>query len=83
MLKLISALTPSSLRVKKRVAPIHCLSVPNGCSTVRLRSHHVRRVVQSFLHSSNMLSCSQRRPRRSVLGVHCGFIAQSLYFELQ
>ena len=33
--------------------------------------------------SSNTASCSQRRTRRSVLGVHCDFNAQPWHFELQ
>jgi hypothetical protein len=33
--------------------------------------------------SSNTSSCSQRRTRRSVLGVHCNFNAQPWHFELQ
>ena len=36
--KLISALTLGSRRHKKWVAPIQALIVPNGCSTVRLRT---------------------------------------------
>jgi len=36
--KLISALTRGSRRHKKWVAPIQALIVPNGCSTVRLRT---------------------------------------------
>jgi len=35
--KLISVLTRSIVRVKKCVAPIQALIVPNGCSTVCLR----------------------------------------------
>ena len=33
--------------------------------------------------SSHTVSCSQRRTRRSVRGVHCDFNAQPWHFELQ
>lgn len=67
-----------------RAHHIHCLSVPKGCSTVRFRTRIVSGALLSrSCISSNTASCSQRRTRRCVLGVHCDFMAQSRHFELQ
>ena len=66
--------------LRKCVAPIHCLSVPAGCPTVRLRTRIMSGALFSmFCISSGMATSSQRRPRRSVLGVHCGLIEQPLH----
>ncbi len=71
-------------RLRKCVAPIHCLSVPKGCSTVRFRTRIISGALRNrFCISSSTASCSQRRTRRSVLGVHCDFKAQPWHFELQ
>lgn len=58
--RLISVLTPCSFRVRKCVAPIQCLSVPKGCSTVRLRIRIISGALfKRLCISSSTASCSQ------------------------
>ncbi|MEA3085649.1 MAG: hypothetical protein QOC89_3346 [Paraburkholderia sp.] len=50
--KLISVLTRSMVPVRKWVAPIHALIVPNGCSTVCRRMPYMRRPVVAEVKTS-------------------------------
>ena len=48
--RLISVRTLSRVRVRKWVAPIQDLRVPNGCSTVSSHAHGVGHAVEPILH---------------------------------
>lgn len=75
--RLISVRTRFSPRVRKCVAAIHALMVPNGCSTVCLRMR-----IASGARSSRCCmrsitpSCSHRLMRRSFPVVHWRLTAQ-------
>src|SRR5450830_1167302 len=82
--KLISVLTRALVLVRKCVAPIQALMVPNGCSTVLLRIRIASGVRSNrSCMASSASSCSQRVTRRCGLGVHADLSEHCWQFELQ